>query len=209
MPTSTLEMISSERRVLADLLDTLTPEQLETPSLCGDWTVQQVAAHLLMPLAVPLPRFAIAAVLARGNFDVANDRVTRSFARRPIGEIAAGLRAKADHRFHPPGFGHEAPLAELLLHGQDLRRPLGLTWPFPADGLPIVLDLLAAPKAHRGFVPKGRLDGLRLQATDVDWSAGDGPLVSGPGASLAFAMAGRPAALDELTGDGVDVLRSR
>jgi len=209
MPTSTLEMISSERRDLADLVESLTPEQLATPSLCGDWTVQQVAAHLLMPMSVPLPRFVLAAVRARGNFDVANDRVTRAFAQRPAADIAAGLRAKADHRFHPPGFGHEAPLTELLIHGQDLRRPLGLSWTFPPDGLTVALDMLAGPKAHRGFVPRGRLDGLRFEASDVDWSRGDGPLVRGPGASLAYAMSGRPVALAELTGDGVDVLRGR
>lgn len=209
MPTSTLEMISSERRALADLLDTLTPQQLATPSLCGDWTVQQVAGHLLMPLMLPLPRFVLALVKAGGNFDKANDNASRAFARRPAADIAAGLRAKADSRFHPPTFGHEAPLSELLLHGQDIRRPLGLTWPFPADGLPIVLDMLAGPNAHRGFVPRGRLAGLRLEADDVDWSRGEGELVRGPGASLAYAMAGRGVALDELSGPGVDVLRGR
>jgi uncharacterized protein (TIGR03083 family) len=206
---STLEMIANERRLLADLLDTLTAEQLATRSLCGDWTVQQVAGHLLMPIETPLPRFLLAAVRARGNFDVANDRMSRSFARRPVAQIAAGLRAKADSRFHPPTFGHEAPLSELLLHGQDLRRPLGLTWQFPLDGLTVVLNMLAGPNAHRGFVPRGRLAGLRLQATDVDWTSGEGELVSGPGASLAYAMAGRAVALDELRGPGVDTLRAR
>lgn len=206
---STLEMISGERRALADLLDTLTPEELAAPSLCGEWTVQQVAGHLLMPLMTPLPRFALALLKARGNFDRANDQASRAFARRPAAEIAAGLRAKADSRFHPPTFGHEAPLAELLLHGQDIRRPLGLAGQFPVDGLPIVLDMLTGSNAHRGFVPRGRLTGLRLEASDVDWTSGEGALVRGPGASLAYAGAGRPAALDELSGPGVDVLRDR
>lgn len=206
---STLETIGNERRTLADLLDTLSADQLATPSLCGDWTVQQVAAHLLMPLVTPLPRFLVGVVRAGGNFDKANDRMSRTFARRPVAEIAAGLRAKADSRFHPPTFGHEAPLTELLLHGQDLRRPLGMTWQFPLTDMPVVLDMLVGPNAHRGFVPRGRLDGLRLEASDVPWAHGEGELVRGPGASLAYAMAGRPVALDELTGPGVEVLRTR
>ncbi len=41
--------VAAERRAIADLLDTLTPEQWETPSLCGAWTVRDLAAHLVMP----------------------------------------------------------------------------------------------------------------------------------------------------------------
>jgi len=49
--------IADERRRVANLVDSLSPEQLATPSLCGDWTVKQVAGHLLAALgrpAVPL-----------------------------------------------------------------------------------------------------------------------------------------------------------
>jgi uncharacterized protein (TIGR03083 family) len=206
-----IEIIAEERRRLAELVADLDDDELETASCCGDWTVRQVAGHLLWPLVTPLRVVITAAIVARGNFDRANDRITRSFARRPAGEIAAGLRSQAGNRFHPPGFGLEAPVTELLIHGQDLRRPLGLQWQFPPAGVLICLDLLLAPKARRAFVPRGRLSGLDFEATDMDWTGGDrgGDLVRGPGASLAYAMTGRDASLRELTGPGVDVLRSR
>ncbi len=38
--------IDEQRADLADLLDTLSPEQWETPSLCPGWTVRHVAAHI-------------------------------------------------------------------------------------------------------------------------------------------------------------------
>ena len=210
---SALEIIADERRRLADLIGGLDDDQLATASYCGDWTVRQVAGHLLWPLVTPLRVVIASAVLARGNFDRTNDRITRAFARRPAEDIAAGLRTQAESRFHPPGFGFEAPVTELLVHGQDLRRPLGLQsqWQFAATGVVIVLDLLVTAKARRAFVPRGRLSGLAFEATDVDWTGGEpgGSLVRGPGASLAYAMTGRAAALDELTGPGVTTLRSR
>jgi hypothetical protein len=69
--------------------------------------------------------------------------------------------------------------------------------------------MLAGRKARRAFVPAGLHQGLRFEASDVGWSAGAGALVRGPGAALAFAMTGRTQTLDELTGDGVAVLRAR
>src|SRR5581483_9991880 len=44
------EEIADERRTVADMAAGLSPEQLATPSLCTQWTVREVVAHLLMPL---------------------------------------------------------------------------------------------------------------------------------------------------------------
>ncbi|HLY33117.1 MAG TPA: maleylpyruvate isomerase family mycothiol-dependent enzyme [Jatrophihabitantaceae bacterium] len=204
-----LDEIARERAVLADLLDTLTAEQLAGPSLCGAWTIHQVAGHLLMPLVTSPVQVGLAGIRARGNFDRANDLLTRAFAERPIGEISAGLRTEARNRFHPPIFGLEAPMAELVLHGEDIRRPLGLPVAFPPAAVRATLEHLAGPRARIGFVPRGRLRGLRLEADDVDWSHGAGELVRGPGVSLAYAMSGRSAGLADLHGPGVAVLASR
>src|ERR1022692_2011282 len=56
---------------------------------------------------------------------------------------------------------------------------------------------------------KKRIAGLRLRATDAEWSTGAGPEVSGPALSLLLAMTGRAAALDDLSGDGLATLRER
>ena len=40
-------MATAERLELADLLDTLTPEQWAAPSLCAGWSVRDVCSHLI------------------------------------------------------------------------------------------------------------------------------------------------------------------
>jgi hypothetical protein len=50
---------------------------------------------------------------------------------------------------------------------------------------------------------------VRLRATDTDWSHGTGPEVAGQMVALVMAMTGRRQAVDDLTGNGVAVLRDR
>jgi hypothetical protein len=84
---------------------------------------------------------------------------------------------------------------------------LGLTRKLPEDTLIEVADNVK----NIGF-PLGarkRIAGLRLVASDLSWSAGEGPVVEGPAASLILAMAGRANALEDLSGEGVETLASR
>ncbi|MEH3154743.1 MAG: maleylpyruvate isomerase family mycothiol-dependent enzyme [Gordonia paraffinivorans] len=119
------------------------------------------------------------------------------------------LRDNADHRFTPPGTGPVAPLTDLLIHGQDIRRPLGLDRSFDADRLRAALDFLTSRASRRGFAPL-RLP-VRWVADDVDWSSGaaraDLPTVTGPAEAVMLALTRRPVAVDDLSGDGVDVVR--
>lgn len=201
--------IADERRLAADLLDSLTPAQLDTPTLCPAWTAHDMGAHLLMPLVTSTPTFALAMVRSRGSFNRASESLTAKVAARPTGEIASGLRANADHRFTPPGLGPEAPLTDLIIHGQDIRRPLGLTRTFPPGSLQIVLDFLTGPDSSRGFVPRARLAGLSFASDDLDWRRGSGPLVTGPAESIMMALAGREVALEDLSGPGAEILAAR
>jgi uncharacterized protein (TIGR03083 family) len=205
---STLEEITAERRLAADLLESLREPQLAQPSLCAGWTVRDVFGHQLMTISTPLPRFAFAMLKARGDFDVANDRLSRAVAQRPVADLVAGLRAKAGSKFHAPGFPLESALADLLIHGQDVRRPLRLARDFDPISLHRVLDFLITPKALGAFVPKGRLSGVRLEADDLGWRHGDGPPVIGRAESLIVLMAGRDAALADVYGDGVALIRA-
>src|SRR3712207_4622703 len=101
-------------------------------------------------------------LVCRGNFDRANVRLAREQARRPFGELTEVLREKADSRFTPPGAGPEAPLTDLLVHGLDIRWPLGLPRKVPEERLRTSLThLTAGPVA--GVVPKGALRGLRFE----------------------------------------------
>jgi uncharacterized protein (TIGR03083 family) len=204
----TFAEIADERRRLADLLSGLTAEQQAAPSLCEAWSVRDVAAHLVMPMEVSVPKLAVTMVACGGSFDRANVRLTRRQARRPMGEIIAILREKADARFTPPGAGPEAPLTDLLVHGLDIRWPLQLERDVPEDRLHKALTFLTSRRAG-GLVRKGTLAALRLQADDVDWAHGSGPTVTGDAQALLLAITGRTAALGRLRGDGLPVLRAR
>jgi uncharacterized protein (TIGR03083 family) len=200
--------IASARRELADYLDTLDDEAWLTQSLCGNWTVRDVAAHLSMPLTTSVPRVMMAVAASGFSFDKANDKLSRERAAKlSPKELAAALRDNAEHRFKPPFLGPEAPLTELTVHASDIRRPLGDTVPVPKERAAAVLDFLM--KAPQGFVQKKRLAGLRFEATDIEWSHGAGPLVRGPTEALILAITGRSVALDDLEGDGVATLRAR
>lgn len=192
--------IADERRCLADQLAGLTADQQNTQSLCEAWTVGDVVAHLVMPMEVPTYKFAVAMLMAAGNFDRANQRLTAQQAQRPFGELVQILRAKADVKFTPPGEGPKAPLTDVIIHGLDIRKPLQIAYRMPEQRLNVVLNTLA--KAPKGIVPRGALQGLRFQATDIDWSHGSGPSVTGTSDSLLLALTGRIAGLADLSGEG-------
>jgi uncharacterized protein (TIGR03083 family) len=203
-----MAMIAAERRRVADLIGSLSAAQLDTPSLCGSWTVKEVAGHLVA--AVASPARLVVSSLVRSGFDIhrANARLARLVADRPAGDLAAELRANADKAFRPPIVGFPGQLTDLQVHGQDMRRPLGLPDGLQGDRLRVSLDFLVGGRAV-GFVPKRRPAGLRFEATDLDWAWGSGPVVRGTAEALLLGLTGRAVVLPELDGDGVGVLRQR
>ncbi|WP_433310075.1 maleylpyruvate isomerase family mycothiol-dependent enzyme [Micromonospora chersina] len=208
METDLLPMIAAERRRTADLIDSLTPAQLDTPSLCGSWTVREVAGHLVSPL-VGSP-WALLPLVARAGFrlHVANARLAQQVARRPAAELAAALREHAEHRFRPPVVGYFGQLTDLQVHGLDIRRPLGLPADLDPDRVRTSLDFLIGGRAV-GFVDRRRVAGLRFEATDLGWASGAGPVVRGTGEAMLLTLTGRRVILPELEGDGVAVLAGR
>lgn len=195
------------RGELADLLDTLDDDQLATPSLCGDWDVRTVFAHLTVLPTVARRTFVLEALKHLGSFDRTNDAVSRRLARQPTADLAATLRRVAASRARPPVVGPLAPLADLVLHGADIRMPLGIAFePDVGDAVRTLGFLAAAPY---GFLPKRRLAGLRLAPTDADERWGAGAELTGRAADIALALVGRPPGLDRLGGSGRDVLAGR
>ncbi|MGR7024824.1 maleylpyruvate isomerase family mycothiol-dependent enzyme [Geodermatophilus sp. URMC 62] len=204
--------IATENRLLAaEVFAGLTPAQWRTPSLCAGWTVREVAAHLCEPLETQVGTLGllVALVRHRGSLDRMVDDTTRRAAARPTGEVVAGLRERAATRLAPPVVGPLGPMTDTCVHLRDAARPLGLDVGPPPAGWRPALDFLVSRAAGRGFVPRHRIAGLRLAATDQDWRHGDGAEVRGPSEALAMAVSGRPAALEDLTGPGADVLRAR
>ena len=203
-----LAAIAAERRHIADLVESLSPAQLDVPSLCGDWTVRQVAGHLLA--AIEAPSSALLKAMVRNGFRLhrGNAQLAIEMAARPVTELAGGLRRHADNPFRPPIVGYPGQLTDLQVHGQDMRRPLGLPHGLHPDRLQISLDFLTGGRAV-GFTPRRRTTGLRFTATDLDWTWGNGPLVTGPAEALMMALTGRRVVLGELDGPGVRVLAGR
>ncbi len=205
----TLGLLASERRTTADLLEELDATELSTPSLCAGWTVRDVFAHLTLSLTPSVPT-TISAVM-RSGFRVPRfvQIMTAGAARRSDQELIGLFRERAEHRWSPPGFGLEAPLTDILVHGVDIRHPLGRSHAPDPAALGEGLAFAVQRKAGRGFTTPAQQRGLRFEATDLDWSHGDGPLVRGPSLPLLVALCGRPAVLDQLEGDGVAVLGAR
>jgi uncharacterized protein (TIGR03083 family) len=200
------QYIGSERSDLADTWESLTPEQWSTASWCEGWTVQDVAGHLVASAEQTPPHFFKELAEAGFKFNVFADRGAKLCASAGPSELIRRLRARTSTRNHPPG-PVNAMLGEVVVHGDDLRRPLGLFHQSPEGALVVVAD--SWKKSNLLIGSKRRIEGLRLAATDSTWTHGDGPEVSGPLQSLVLAMTGRKQALDDLTGDGVAILASR
>jgi uncharacterized protein (TIGR03083 family) len=203
-----LAMIGEQRRWTADLIDSLTDEQLSAPSLCAQWTVKEVAAHLYAAVASRRRELLVLTLRNGFNLHKANALHAQAAARRPAAELAAGLREHAGVRFRPPIVGYHGPLTDLHVHGQDIRRPLGLPAVLRPEAVRVSLDFLVGGRAV-GFTPKRRPAGLRFEATDLGWAWGTGPVVRGTGEALMLALTGRTVALADLDGDGVSALRAR
>jgi uncharacterized protein (TIGR03083 family) len=202
-------LAANERLALADDLDGLTDEQWGQASLCEGWRVRDVVAHLVWPTETPMLKIMVKMAAKGFNFDKLADAAARADDRTPK-ELVAVLRENADSRFKPPGMGPEAPLSDVIVHGYDVRRPLGITYSVAEAPARVALDFLASKKAQSSmFHKKGLADGLRFEATDVGWSHGEGASVTGSAEDVMLALGARRVALAGLSGDGADTLRSR
>lgn len=203
----TWDDLADERRATADLLEGLSPEQWRVQTLCSAWDVHAMAAHLTVPCTFTTSEMVSTIVRARGSVDRAALRMVERRVSQPREELVAVLRDRAEVRKAPPIVGAMGPYTDALIHLQDMLVPLGMHDHRPAERWRPSLDFLVSATARVGFVP-GRLPDVRLVATDLDWSHGDGPVVEAPAAALALAITRRTARLDELTGPGADVLRA-
>lgn len=200
---------TANRLVIADVLDGLEDAQWRAPSLCTGWDVHTVAAHLLQPFLVGFGRFFLTSLRYRGDTDRVVDHVTRRLARRSRPEIVAELRAHAADQVAPPRVGPMGPFAETCIHLRDIARPLGLSADVPVEDWTTLLDYLTGARPAEALVAPGRTAGLRLVATDADWSSGDGVELTGRAEALVMAVSGRRAALADLDGPGVGILDLR
>jgi uncharacterized protein (TIGR03083 family) len=194
-------LVADERRDLVAFLRTLSDEEWEAPSLCAGWRVRDVIAHVLYD-AIPVATYTFVAVRS-GSADKLNARFVDDARGLTTSELIGKLESTIGRGVVSKVMPHIA-FADIVVHHQDIRRPLGRPRTIDADRIVPVLN-----RPDPFAFPWRRTRGLRFVATDVDWAKGSGPEVRGTGEALALAMAGRPVVLDELEGDGVAVLRTR
>ena len=206
--------IDDQRRRTADLLESLPEEQWDHPSLCDGWTVRHVAAHLTLQRQGPgdaagliarHPRLLRSLTLNRMIHDSALLEAEQLTTDEIIGRIREGVGSRR-HNVFVTAYD---TLSDILVHSQDIARPLGV-------GLPMDPEAAAVGATRRWDTRRswmslvfGRLPlaDHTLVATDADWSRGHGSEVTGPIGSLLLLITGRTVALDDLSGPGVQDLR--
>ena len=181
--------VAAEFTRLADLLDAASDAQWDTPSLCAGWRVREVIAHLTMAARYSEAEFT--AELRRCGFDftrLSNEIAARD-ASLPADELIKNLRSEVMRRWAPPGGGYHGALNHVVIHGLDVTVPLGVPRLPPDQTIRVILDDLTDGVGTVRFGVD--FAGRRLQATDLDWSFGAGPVLRGAAADLALVVCGR------------------
>jgi len=130
--------IDSERAWMADFLESLPPEDWQRPSLCAAWTVRDVGAHLAFA-QTPVRDLLWPALRAGFRYD-ALVRDTALSSPLTHEEIVAKLRSFLGSRRRVAFITDLEPLIDVLVHNQDIARPLGVDHPIPPDAAAAAAD---------------------------------------------------------------------
>lgn len=199
-------MARAERSALYAELEGLTDEQWSVMTVCDPWTVRHLVAHMTALGNQTAPNFFKGFITSGFSFDKFVNKDLARFNHGSNADVLARFAATLNSTKSAPAPKYVA-LGEYMCHGEDIRRALGRSGTHPEAHLVALAG--AYRKTGKPLDGKNRTAGLRLRATDAEWSAGEGPEVSGPAMDLILAMSGRGGALDHCTGDGVATMRSR
>ena len=202
------------RRELAGLCTTLAQyddEDWDHETYCDGWRVRDVVGHMLVGYTTPMGSMLVKVASKRFDVDRASavESVAYGSSHTPT-ELLEELR-RVERDDVRRGISRMIPASEgvvdHVIHHIDITRPLGRSTTTSPEARQVALDKIVT---LGGFVrAKGRAKGLRFVATDLDWSWGSGPTVSGPSEDLLLALSGRVVGLGGLSGDGVPALDSR
>lgn len=203
-----LDAVRTERLALCDVLDTFDASQWSTASLCDGWTVAEVVAHLTTSTRTGFREMMTSMIKARFDFDRAEaDRAREIAGEHEAAALVQWLRVDAGSSKHAPGSSTLDQLLDVIVHAQDISRPLGVEHlVVPARAIPALEHALAS----RWYGAKKRFADVRLAASDTAWTSGAGErTVEAPLADLLLLATGRPAGLDTATGDAVELVAAR
>ncbi|WP_253464921.1 maleylpyruvate isomerase family mycothiol-dependent enzyme [Paenarthrobacter sp. A20] len=206
-PSIVWPVVHEERRALIKDLEPLHPAQWKTPSLCPGWDVHDVLAHVIDSAKTTRLNFMSRMIASRMDFDRDNAvGVEREKTGDPA-QTLVQLEAVLSRTSGPPA-GLATRLVEAFVHGEDIRRPLGLHREYPAAHVATAIDYQMRTTTKMGG-GKEIAAGWRWVATDTRFEYGDGPTVEGPAIALLLAVSGRPVAESELSGPGAPVFLQR
>jgi len=206
------ELMWTEMGDLGTFLHELPDEEFDKPSLCDGWAVRDVIGHMLVGHTTPMPQMI--AMLGRYRFNVTRGSLEQSRAyaqaltpaeiRSRWDDVVANRTKRGIARVIRSSEGY----VDHTVHHQDIRRAVDRPRVIPEERLVAALDGAVSVSSPM-FSPKKKVSGLCLEATDVGWSHGAGPVVRGSGEAILMAAAGRSSALAELEGEGVSALAAR
>lgn len=205
--TDEWRIAAKSRTDFADMINELDDEQLATASLCEGWSAQDVAGHVVSFIEMSLPTMMLSMLKGGFNADKAWTANAKKYGAQPIGDIASKLTENASKPSAIKSFPGGLTTVDVAVHTQDIRRPLGLEGSLDPEVVRAALEFCTGHAKRKMMVPPDDIAGLRLEATDLDWSWGDGDLVSGPGEAILMGINRRNVSAD-LTGDGVSKLPS-
>ena len=156
------------------------------------WTVKEVVAHLTLSTRESLGQTIGPLIRARGDFDgLTAARARERACQFTSVELIDQVRdmAGVDRRFALSG--RLDPLVDVLVHGQDIVRPLGRQRMMPVHRVVPALDHVWASPV---LGVRKRFRGIRFVAADTSWSRGEGTveLVATSG-DLLLVVTSRPA----------------
>ena len=165
--------LEAERLSLADFLDDLDGADWAVTSLCPAWTVRDVVAHLTIPTRTTLLGMVFGMLKAHGDFHRMTSRSAsaRAAAFTPA-RLTQQLRDTAGSARRMPGGEPMDPLVDVLVHGQDIARPLERDLSMSTKPAATALAYVAE---NAFFGAPDHLAGLELVATDTGWTRAAGP----------------------------------
>lgn len=196
--------VHAERRRLAEDLSPVSGDRWLTPSLCPGWDIHDVLAHLVDTARTGRASFVRDMLSARLDFDRLNEiGIARAKHSDPLATLAALRHATPLTRTPPANLATR--LVEAFVHGEDIRRPLGIQAMYPHGAVTAALEHQLKTSVSFGG-GRERARNLRLVDRGTGASWGDGDTVEADGIDLLLAVSGRPVDADRLTGDGASRL---
>lgn len=201
---ATWHTVHTERRRLAADLSELRADEWSVPSLCPGWDIHDVLAHLVDTALTGRLSFVRDLMWARLDFDRANQNGIARHRRQDPQDTLAALKTAADLMRTPPA-ALATRLVEAIVHGEDIRRPLGIAGRYPQLAiLQALTHQVRTPVSFGGG--RERTAGLRLidRKTGATW--GQGADVEADAIDLLLAVSGRVVDRTKLTGSGASRL---